>query len=84
MRSDSVFIACFAALSAVAVGGSAPADATFPGRSGRIAFTNFEFSAEDNSYVSQVISIRPDGSAPRVLAAGLVPDCRSRPFAKGG
>lgn len=44
--------------------------ATFPGRSGRIALTNFQFSAEDNSYASQIISIRPDGSAPRVLAAG--------------
>jgi dipeptidyl aminopeptidase/acylaminoacyl peptidase len=46
------------------------AEATFPGRNGRIAFTNFEFSAEDNSYVSRIISIRPDGSAPRVLADG--------------
>ena len=46
------------------------AEATFPGRNGRIAFTNFEYSAEDNSYESRIISIRPDGSAPRVLAAG--------------
>jgi len=46
------------------------AEATFPGRNGRIAFTNFEYSAEDNSYESRIIGIRPDGSAPRVLAAG--------------
>jgi TolB protein len=61
-----------AALAAgLALAASAPsADATFPGRNGRIAFTSFEFSAEDNSYESWIISVRPDGSAPRVLAAG--------------
>ena len=47
-----------------------PAEATFPGRNGRIAFTSFQYSAEDYSYESWIISIRPDGSAPRVLAAG--------------
>jgi Tol biopolymer transport system component len=54
------------------------ADATFPGRNGRIAFTSFEFSAEDNSYQSWIISIRPDGSAPRVLARGMPEDAAYR------
>jgi TolB protein len=55
------------------------AEATFPGRNGRIAFTSFEFSAEDNSYGSWIISIRPDGSAPRVLAKGRPQDAAYRP-----
>jgi TolB protein len=55
------------------------AEATFPGRNGRIAFTSFEFSAEDNSYESWIISIRPDGSAPRVLAKGRPEDAAYRP-----
>jgi Tol biopolymer transport system component len=66
----AVFLAFVAALSAVGVGAPSPADATFPGRSGRIAFTSFEFSAEDDSYASWIISIRPDGRSPRVLARG--------------
>jgi TolB protein len=53
----------------LAVAASAPlAEATFPGRNGRIAFTNTEFFAEDSDYRSQIISIRPDGSAPHRLA----------------
>lgn len=55
------------------------AEATFPGRNGRIAFTSFEFSAEDNSYESWIISIRPDGRAPRVLAKGRPQDAAYRP-----
>ena len=54
---------------AAVLGSVAPADATFPGRNGRITFTSFEFSEEDNSYASRIISISPDGSAPHVLAA---------------
>jgi len=56
-----------------------PAQATFPGHNGRIAFTSFEFSAEDNSYASWIISMRPDGSAPRVLARGRPEDAAYRP-----
>jgi Tol biopolymer transport system component len=53
----------------LAVAASAPsAEATFPGRNGRIAFTNTEFFAEDPDYRSQIVSIRPDGSAPERLA----------------
>ena len=58
---------------------AATAEATFPGRNGRIAFTSFEFSAEDNSYASWIISVRPDGSAPRVLAKGRPEDATYRP-----
>lgn len=70
--------------SAVAAGltlaaGAPAADATFPGRSGRIAFASFQFSAEDNGYSSRIISIRPDGSAPRVLATGQPDDAVYRP-----
>lgn len=62
---------CAVLAAGLAVTATAPAaDATFPGRNGRIAFTSFEYSAEDNSYESWIISVRPDGSAPRVLAAG--------------
>jgi Tol biopolymer transport system component len=54
-----------------AVAASAPAaNATFPGRNGRIAFTTTEFSAEDNSYESQIVSIKPDGSDLWRLAGG--------------
>jgi dipeptidyl aminopeptidase/acylaminoacyl peptidase len=64
----------------LAVAATAPVvDATFPGRNGRVAFTSFEFSAEDNSYQSWIISIRPDGSAPRVLAKGRPEDAVYRP-----
>src|SRR5215207_5426896 len=54
------------------------AQATFPGHNGRIAFRSFEFSAEDNSYASWIISMRPDGSAPRVLARGRPEDAAYR------
>jgi Tol biopolymer transport system component len=38
------------------------AEATFPGRNGRIAFTSIEYSAESNDDYRQIVSIRPDGS----------------------
>jgi hypothetical protein len=53
----------------LALAAAAPtADATFPGRNGRIAFTITEFFAESSGYRSQIVSIRPDGSAPLRLA----------------
>lgn len=48
---------------ALAVAAVAPsAEATFPGRNGRIAFTGVEYSAESNDDYRQIVSIRPDGS----------------------
>jgi Tol biopolymer transport system component len=55
------------------------AQATFPGHNGRIAFASFEYSAEDNSYASWIVSVRPDGRAPRVLADGRPQDAAYRP-----
>ena len=55
------------------------AQATFPGHNGRIAFTSFEYSAEDNSYTSWIVSVRPSGRAPRVLAGGRPQDAAYRP-----
>jgi Tol biopolymer transport system component len=44
------------------------AEATFPGRNGRIAFTGIEYSAESNDDYTQIVSIRPDGSRRNRLA----------------
>ena len=71
------YVAAAACLVILAVGPAA--QATFPGRNGRIALTSFEFSAEDNSYASWIISMRPDGSAVRVLAGGRPQDATYRP-----
>jgi TolB protein len=56
------------------------AEATFPGRNGRIAFTADEPAneGEDASYAF-VVSIRPDGSDPRVLAGQGAEDPAYRP-----
>jgi Tol biopolymer transport system component len=65
---------------ALAVLFAAPAaHGTFPGRNGRIAFTSYEYSAEDNSYVSWIVSMRPDGSEARLLARGRPEDAVYRP-----
>jgi dipeptidyl aminopeptidase/acylaminoacyl peptidase len=65
---------------ALALAAAAPtAEATFPGRNGRIAFTNTEFFAEDPDYLSQVVSIRPDGSAPLRLAGAKAESPAYRP-----
>lgn len=63
--------------------------ATFPGRNGRIAFTTIWYSAESNDDYREIVSIRPDGSAPRLLArhaehAAYRPDGRMLAFARGG
>jgi Tol biopolymer transport system component len=53
----------------LAVAAAAPSvQATFPGRNGRIAFMAIHFSAEFCCDSTQIVSIRPDGRAPRLLA----------------
>jgi Tol biopolymer transport system component len=73
----------------LALAAAAPAaEATFPGRNGRIAFTITEFFAESSDYRSQIVSIRPDGSAPLRLAGDKAefpayrPDGRMVAFAR--
>ena len=69
----------FGAVGLVILATAAAAHATFPGRNGRIAFTSYEYSAEDSSYQSWIISVRRDGRAPRVLARGQPEDPAHRP-----
>jgi Tol biopolymer transport system component len=62
--------------------------ATFPGRNGRIAFTTIWYSAESNDDYREIVSIRPDGSDPRLLARyaehpAYRPDGRMIAFARG-
>ena len=68
-RAGRVRTACAVLGFGLAVATAAPlAQATFPGRNGRIAFMAIEFSAESNDDYREIVSIRPDGSAPRLLA----------------
>lgn len=63
--------------------------ATFPGRNGRIAFTTIWYSAESNDDYREIVSIKPDGSDPRLLARyaehpAYRPDGRMIAFGRGG
>jgi Tol biopolymer transport system component len=68
-RARWLHIATAVLTAGLAVAAASPAvEATFPGRNGRIAFTTIWYSAEANGDYREIVSIRPDGSAPRLLA----------------
>lgn len=83
--ASAVFIA------GLAVAAATPSvQATFPGGNGRIAFTAIEYSAEfPSDDYKEIVSISPDGSAPRRLARGAEdpayrPDGHMIAFARPG
>jgi hypothetical protein len=60
----------------LAVAAVAPsAQATFPGPNGRIAFTTIEYFAGSNDDSREIVSIRPDGIAPRLRRRSVQTVC---------
>ena len=79
-RARRLRIASAVFTTGLAVAAAAPSVyATFPGGNGRIAFGAIEYSDESNDDTREIVSIRPDGSSPRLLAGNSAEHPAYRP-----
>jgi Tol biopolymer transport system component len=73
-RRSSILFGSLTAISALAVAVSSPAQATFPGRSGVLAFSAYSLAPTDEFvYDRRVVGVAPIGAAPRLFGAGSSP-----------